>query len=64
MTSQPGKQTIVTYIMSYISRSKSNQSMKFGQLIEHKLRNIFFCKIMHRNVLENLFLDPFPKIQI
>ena len=50
--------------MSNISRSKSNQSMKFGQLIEHKLRNICFCKIMQRNVLENLLLDPFPKIQI
>ena len=56
MTSQPRKQTIAIYIMSNISRSKGNQTMKFGQLIEHKLRNIFFCKIMHKNVLENLLL--------
>ena len=41
MTSQPGKQAIATHIFTNISRSKGNQAMKFGQLIEHNIRNIF-----------------------
>ena len=44
MTSQPGKQTIAIHISPYISRSKSNQTMKFGQLIEYNMRNIFLEK--------------------
>ena len=32
MTSQPGKQTIAIHISLNISRSKSNQIMKFDQL--------------------------------
>ena len=34
MTSQPGKQTIAIHILPHFSRSKGNQTMKFGQLIE------------------------------
>ena len=34
MTSQPGKQTMATHIVNNISRSKGNQAMEFGQLIE------------------------------
>ena len=34
MKSQPEKQT-------HMSRSKGNQTMKFGQLIEYNMRNIF-----------------------
>ena len=30
--------------MPNISRSKSNQTMKFGQLIEYNMRNIFVKK--------------------
>ena len=33
MMSQPGKQTIAVHILSNISRSKGDQTMKFGQLI-------------------------------
>ena len=44
MTSQPGKQTIVMYILTNISRSKGNQTMKFGQLIECNMRNVFLEK--------------------
>ena len=44
ITSQPGKQTNAIHIMPNISRSKDNQTMKFGQLIEHKMRNIFLEK--------------------
>ena len=33
-------------ILSYISGSKDNKTMKFGQLIEYSERNFFFSKIM------------------
>ena len=39
--SQDGKQTITMHILPDISRSKGNQTMKFGQLIEYKV-TIFF----------------------
>ena len=44
MTSQPGKQTIVIHILHNISRSKGNQTKKFGQFIERNMRNIFLEK--------------------
>ena len=44
MTSQRWKQTISTYILPNISRNKDNQTMKFGQLIEYNMRNIFLEK--------------------
>ena len=44
MTSQPGEQTIVIYILPNISKSKGNQSMKFGQLIKYNMRNLFVEK--------------------
>ena len=47
-TSQPGLQTIATHILPNISKSKSNHTMKFGQLIEYNKRNIFFSKVMQK----------------
>ena len=44
MTSQPGEQTIAIHILPNISRSKSNQTIKFGQLTEHNMRDIFVIK--------------------
>ena len=44
MTSQPGKQTIAIHILTNISRSKGNQAIKFGQIIEYNTRNIFLEK--------------------
>ena len=44
MTSQPGKQTIATHILPYISRGKDNQTVKFGQLTEYNMRQIFLEK--------------------
>ena len=44
MTSQPGKQIITIHILSNISRSKGNQTMKISQLIECTTRNIFLEK--------------------
>ena len=44
LTSQPREQTIVIHILPNISRSKGNQTMKFGQLMECNIRNIFLKK--------------------
>ena len=44
MMSQPDHQTIILHILPNISRSKGNQTMKFGQLIECNMRNIFLEK--------------------
>ena len=44
MTSQLGKQTIAIHILPSISRSKDNQAMKYGQLIEYNMRNILLEK--------------------
>ena len=41
MTLQPGQQRITIQILVNISRIKGNQTIKFGQLIEHPKRNIF-----------------------
>ena len=44
MTSQARKKTIIIHILSNILRSKGNQTMKFGQLIEYIMTNIFLEK--------------------
>ena len=44
MTSQPGLQTNIIYILPNISRSKGNQTMKFRQLIDYNMRIIFIEK--------------------
>ena len=44
MKSQPGYQTIAIHILTDISRSKVNQTMKFGQKIECNMRNTFIEK--------------------
>ena len=38
MTSEPEQQTIVIHIIPNILRSKGNQIMKFGQLLELNMR--------------------------
>ena len=48
MTSQPGLQTIAIHILPNISQSKGNQTMKFGQLVIHKKRNIFLQKVCRK----------------
>ena len=44
ITSQSGSQAITIHIFIDIWRSKCNQTMKFGQLIEFNMRNIFLEK--------------------
>ena len=42
--SQAGLQKTAIHIFSNIYRSKGNQTMKFGQLIENNMGNIFLQK--------------------
>ena len=44
MTSSAGKQIIAIRILPNISKSKGNKTMKFGQLIEYNVKNIFLQK--------------------
>ena len=60
MRSQPGKQTIAIHTLLNISRTKGNQTIKFGQLIKYNIRNIFL-ENHTQNVAEKLFPDPFLK---
>ena len=48
MTSQPGYQRITLHILLNILRIKSNQTKKFGQLIENSKRNRFFEKLCRK----------------
>ena len=41
MTSQPWKQIFTIHILTNISKIKGYQTMKFGQLIEYNMKNIF-----------------------
>ena len=40
----PGKQKITIHMLPNISRSKGNRTMKFNQLVEYNVRNIFLGK--------------------
>ena len=60
--SQPIYRTIAIHILTNISRSRGNQTMKFGQLLECNTRNIFL-KNHKENVVEKLFPDPFQENQ-
>ena len=44
IASQTGKKVIKIHIQPNISLSKESQTMKFGLLIEHSMRNIFLEK--------------------
>ena len=48
MTSQPGLQAIAMHMFHNISQSKSNQTMKFGQLMEYNKRNYFLQKLRRK----------------
>ena len=63
MTSQAGKQTIAIHILPNISRSKGNQAMNFGQLIEYNMRNNFLEKSYTKCSGESI-PRPFSKIKI
>ena len=48
MTSQTVKQIITIHNLRNISRSKSNQPIKFGQLIKYSAKNIFLQKLCRK----------------
>ena len=60
MTSQPGQQAIVIHTLPSILRSKDNQTIKFGKLIEYNMK-IIFLKNHMQDVVEKLAPDPFLK---
>ena len=64
MMSQPRKQAIATHILPNISRSKVNQAMKFGQLIEYNMRNIFVEKLYTKCAGEIISQTLIQKIKI
>ena len=37
MTTQSGQETIAIHMLTNVSRSKDNQVMKYGQVIEHNM---------------------------
>ena len=49
MTSRPLKKIVAIHMLSNISRSTGNQGMKFGQLIEYNMSNIFLEKSYTKN---------------
>ena len=60
MTSRLGKQAIAIHILPNISRSKDNQTMKFGQLIEYNKGKSFLEKSYTKCSAETI-LRPFSK---
>ena len=44
LTLQPGKQTVTMHVMLNMSKSKGNQRIKFGEVIECNMRNVFLKK--------------------
>ena len=46
-------------ILPIVSRSKSIQTIEFGQLIEHKMKIIFLKRKYTQTMVEKLFPDPF-----
>ena len=59
MTSSTGKQKFTIHILPDISRSKSNQAIRFGQLIEYNVRNIFLEKSLTKKRFEIDLHGPF-----
>ena len=44
MKPKAGQQIVTIHILPSISRSEGNNTIKFGHLIEHDMRNIFLGK--------------------
>ena len=47
------------HILPNISRSKDNQTLKFGQVVENNKRSIFYSKTMHKKEAGRLVLELF-----
>ena len=64
MTSQAVNQTIAMYILPNISRSKDDQKIKCGQLIECNMRNIFLEKSYTKCSAETISRPLFEKSKL
>ena len=64
MTSQPGKEIIAIHLLPNISRSKGNQKIKFSQLIEYNMNNIFFKKSWTKCAAETILRSFFKKAKL
>ena len=60
MTSQPQTEETAIFVLPNISRIKSSETMKFGQLIEYYMRSIFLKKPFTKCCGETI-PKPFPK---
>ena len=54
VTSKPGSQTLAIHILTNIARSKKNQAMIFGQLIEYSMRDIFLDVVEEKMWRQNI----------
>ena len=61
MTSQPDYQTIAIQILPNISRSKGNQIMKLGQLVEYNMRHTFVVEKSYTKCDEKTIPAPLSK---
>ena len=64
MTSQPGKPTFAVHILPDISKSKGNQTVKFGQLLEFNIINIFLEKSCTKCVGETIPRSFFKELKL
>ena len=44
MTPETGQQIITIHILPNVSRTRDNQTIKFGWLVKYNMRNIFLGK--------------------
>ena len=54
MMSQPKKAVIAINILSNISKGEGSQTVKFDQLIEHNMKNIFLKKSFPKCIEETI----------
>ena len=61
MTSQPDYQILAMQILPNISRSKGNQTMKLGQLVEYNMRHTFVVEKSYTKCDEKTISASFSK---
>ena len=54
VTSKSGSQTLAIHTLTNIARSKKNQAMIFGQLIEYSMRDIFLDVVEEKMWRQNI----------
>ena len=59
ITTQPSRKTMAVHVLPNVSKSKDNETIKCGQLIEYNMRNTFVKKIIYkmwrRNYIQTFF---------